>query len=94
VQFIADGVWDLKDKLAALDCGSGLEQRVGRITEVVSDILNWYSKDENDGEISAVWMTDDDATEEKREEAELAKITKQHGVDFKVWKDEKFYIDE
>ncbi|KAA8619282.1 PhrB Deoxyribodipyrimidine photolyase [Pyrenophora tritici-repentis] len=36
----------------------------------------------------------DDATEEKREEAELAKITKQHGVDFKVWKDEKFYIDD
>ncbi|KAI0588938.1 PhrB Deoxyribodipyrimidine photolyase [Pyrenophora tritici-repentis] len=40
VQFIADGVWDLKNKLADLDCGSGLEQRVGKITEVVSDILD------------------------------------------------------
>jgi deoxyribodipyrimidine photo-lyase len=94
VQFIADGVWDLKEKLEGLDCGSGLEMRLGRISDVVSNILEWYAKDENEGKISGVWMTDDDGTEEKNEEHTLREITKQHGIDFELWNDEKYYIDE
>jgi deoxyribodipyrimidine photo-lyase len=93
-KFIAEGVWNLKEKLEALNCGSGLEQRVGRITDVVSDILEWYAKDENDGEIAGVWMTDDDGTEEKTEEKTMREVTGRHGVDFQVWNDEKYYIDE
>ncbi|RAR08412.1 cryptochrome dash [Stemphylium lycopersici] len=93
-KFIADGVWDLKEKIAALKCGSGLEMRVGRIPDVVSDILTWYAKHEDEGEISEVWMTGEDATEEKRDEASVRKLTEQHGVDFKVWDDEKYYIDD
>jgi deoxyribodipyrimidine photo-lyase len=93
-KFIAEGVWSLKQKLEGLNCKSGLEQRVGRISDVVSDMLEWYAKDENEGEISGVWMTDDDGTEEKRDEQTVRDITERHGVDFKVWNDEKFYIDE
>ncbi|CAN9231718.1 unnamed protein product [Alternaria alternata] len=94
VQFIADGVWDLKEKLAGLDCNSGLEMRVGKPTEVVSDIIDWYSQNEHEGKISGVWMTDDDNTEEKNEVASVRKLAEQHGVDFKAWSDEKYFIDD
>jgi deoxyribodipyrimidine photo-lyase len=93
-KFIAEGVWDLKEKLERLNCGSGLEQRVGRISDVLSDILEWYAKDENEGEISGVWMTDDDGTEEKEDEERVRDITARHEVNFKIFNDEKFYIDE
>ncbi|KAF1940668.1 cryptochrome [Clathrospora elynae] len=93
-KFIAQGLWSLKERLQELNCGSGLELRVGRVREVVSNILDWYSKDENDGEISGVWMTDDDGTEEKEDERLVKKVAEQHDVDFKLWKDEKFYIDD
>jgi deoxyribodipyrimidine photo-lyase len=94
VQFIADGVWDLKQKLSGLNCQSGLEMRVGRTTEVVSDILDWYSKREHEGKISGIWMTDDDTPEEKQDVSGVKKLAEQHGVDFKAWADEKYYIDE
>jgi deoxyribodipyrimidine photo-lyase len=94
VQFIADGVWDLKEKLEGLDCGSGLELRVGAVGDVVSDILDWYAKGENAGEISGVWITEDEGTEEKKDEQTLRNITQQHQIDFKIWNDEKYYIDE
>lgn len=68
--------------------------RVGKVPDVVSDILTWYAKNENEGEICGVWITGEDATEEKRDEASVRKLTEQHGVDFKVWDDEKYYIDE
>ena len=93
-KFIADGVWSLKDKLDALNCGSGLEVRVGNIPDVVSDILEWYDKDENEGEISALWITDEVATEEKADEASLRKLTEQRGIDYKIWDDEKYFVDE
>lgn len=92
--FIADGVWGLKDRLAGLNCGSGLEMRVGNIPDVVSDILQWYDKDENEGEISALWITDEVATEEKDDEASLRKLTEQRGIDYKIWVDEKYFVDE
>jgi deoxyribodipyrimidine photo-lyase len=94
VQFIADGVWDLKEKLKGLGCNSGLEMRVGRTAEVVSDIIDWYSQNEHAGKVSGVWITNDDTTEEKKEVASVKKLAEQHGVDFKAWDDEKFYIDE
>jgi deoxyribodipyrimidine photo-lyase len=94
-KFIAEGVWDLKTKLEGLGCGSGLEMRVGRIGDIVSSILAWYSQDRgNKGEITGVWMTDDDGTEEKNDEKIVRRIAEEHKVDFKVWNDEKYYIDE
>lgn len=92
--FIADGVWDLKDRLAGLNCGTGLEMRVGNIPDVVSDILDWYDKDENEGEISGLWITDEVATEEKDDEASLRKLTEARGIDYKIWVDEKYFVDD
>ena len=55
---------------------------------------DWYSQNEHEGKISGVWMTDDDNTEEKTEVASVRKLAEQHGVDFKAWSDEKYFIDE
>lgn len=94
-KFIADGVWDLKTQLENLNCGSGLEMRVGSIGDVVSDILDWYKKDRNNrGEVTGVWITDDDGTEEREDQRILRRITRKHDVDFKVWDDEKYFVDD
>ncbi|KAF1851782.1 cryptochrome DASH [Cucurbitaria berberidis CBS 394.84] len=97
-KFIAEGVWDLKRRLESLECGSGLEIRVGRVGDVVSDILDWYSKNcdngDNKAEITGICMTGDDGTEEKDDENIVKDIAEKHNVDFEVWEDEKFYVDD
>jgi len=97
-KFIGQGVWDLKQRLEGLGCGSGLEMRVGMVAEVVRDILDSYSKlEESNGckpKITGVWMTDDDATEEKDEMREVQKVAEERSVPFKVFADEKFFIDD
>jgi hypothetical protein len=32
--------------------------------------------------------------EEKEEEQHVAEVAQQHGVDFQLWQDEKYYIDK
>lgn len=94
-KFIAQGVWDLKQSLEGLGCGSGLQIRVGMIGDVVKDILEYYAKDGGSkGEISGVCMTANESVEEKEEEASARKHAEQHGVDFKLYGDEKYYIDK
>ncbi len=94
-KFIAEGVWDLKQSLEELDSGSGLQIRVGMTKDVVKNILDYYSKDDGSkGEIAGVWMTKNESVEEKEEEKNIEAITQEHGVDFKLWSDEKYYIDE
>jgi deoxyribodipyrimidine photo-lyase len=97
-KFIGEGVWDLKQQLEGLYCGSGLEMRVGMVEDVVRDIVESYSqssgKDENNPQITGIWMTGDEGTEEKDDEKAVEKIAAKHDIPFKVWVDEKFYIDE
>jgi deoxyribodipyrimidine photo-lyase len=97
-KWIGQGVWDLKQQLEALNCGTGLEMRVGMVDEVVGDILDAYSQlDGNDTckpKITGIWMTDDDGTEEKDDVKAVEKIAAKNDIPFKVWADEKFYIDE
>jgi deoxyribodipyrimidine photo-lyase len=94
-KFMAEGIWDLKQSLEGLGCGSGLQIRVGMIGDVVKNILDYYSKSgTSKGEISGVWMTADESIEEKEEEDIVRGIAKQNEVDFKLWSDEKYYIDE
>lgn len=65
------------------------------IGDVVKDILEYYSKSGGSkGEISGVWMTANESVEEKEEEAAVKAHAKQNGVDFKLWGDEKYYIDK
>jgi deoxyribodipyrimidine photo-lyase len=94
-KFIAEGAWDLKESLEGLGCGSGLQLRVGLTGDVVKNILEYYSKSGGSkGEIAGVWMTRNESVEEKEEEQHVAEVAQQHGVDFHLWQDEKYYIDK
>jgi deoxyribodipyrimidine photo-lyase len=96
--FTAQGVWDLKRRLERLGCGSGLQVRVGLIEDVVRDILEFYAKrgdnETSNARVTGIWMTSDDGTEERHDEKLVEKLAVQYDVNFKVWEDTKFYVDE
>lgn len=98
-KFMAEGAWDLKESLENLNSGSGLVVRVGMIREVVDHILKWYTEPaetggQQRGDVAAVWMTDEEGTEEKDDEDAVRRVADKYGVDFKLWLNEKYYIDE
>jgi deoxyribodipyrimidine photo-lyase len=97
-KFIGEAVWDLKQQLENLNCGTGLEMRVGMIEDVVCDIVESFPQNDSQAggkpKITGIWMTDDDGCEEKDDERAVAKIAAKHNIPFKIWVDEKFYVDE
>lgn len=90
VKFLAESVWDLKKSLEK--AGSGLDIRVGMQGQVVKDLLEGFKKKK--AEIVAVWMTDEEGVEEKREERDVRRAAQDAGTQFKLWTDEKYYVDE
>ena len=89
-KFLAESVWDLKKSLDAV--GSGLEIRVGMAGQVIKDLLDSFEK--NNTQVAGVWMTDEEGVEEKREEQEVKAAADRAGTEFRLWTDEKYYIDE
>jgi deoxyribodipyrimidine photo-lyase len=96
-KFMAEGVWDLKEKLQNLGCGSDLQIRVGKTGDVVEHILQWYAEEKKAGrsavDVAGIWMTVDEGIEEKKDEADVRRIAAERDLAFKVWADEKYYID-
>ena len=90
-KFLAESVWDLKGGLEKIE--SGLAIRVGMVDEVVKDLIEGFQKT-GGSKVSAVWMTSEEGVEEKREERSTEKICDKAGVDFQLWQDEKYLIDE
>lgn len=90
-QFLAESVWDLKKDLE--NVGSGLEIRTGKFKDVVKSILDGY-RDREDVEVHGVWMTSEEAWEEKYEEEEVEKLASAENIDFTLWPDEKYFVDE
>lgn len=97
-KFMAEGAWDLKEKLQGLGCGSDLQIRVGKTRDVVENILQWYTDEKNAGrsavDVVGIWMTADEGQEEKDEQADVERIASEREVAFKAWADEKYYIDK
>ena len=60
--------------------------------EVVKDMLEAFRR--TDSEVFGVWMTAEEGAEEKREERDVRKAVEADGKEFKLWVDEKYYIDE
>jgi deoxyribodipyrimidine photo-lyase len=89
-KFQAESVWDLKHSLEEL--GSGLLIRVGKPSDVLQHLIS-HLKDQQPTP-SAVWMTEEKSSEEIKDQKQLASVCKEAGVDFKLWADEKYYIDE
>ena len=88
-QFLAESVWDLKDHLEYI--GSGLNLRVGMFGDTVQQLIEELGEQ---GKVGAVWMTGEDGVEEQRDERAVKQVCKSAGVDFKLWVDEKYYVDE
>ena len=87
---MAESVWDLRKSLESID--SGLEIRVGMLGQVVKDMLEGFRR--TDSEVFGVWMTAEEGVEEKREERDVRDAVEADGKEFKLWVDEKYYIDE
>jgi deoxyribodipyrimidine photo-lyase len=90
-KFLAESVWDLKSNLERV--GSGLTIRVGMVGHVVTELLRHFQSIK-DVDVYGVWMTSEEGVEEKREEREARRAVAEAGKEFKLWKDEKYFIDE
>ena len=87
---MAESVFDLKKSLS--DVGSGLEIQVGMLGQIARELIEGLKREK--AEVAGVWMTEEEGVEEKREERDVRKAVEQAGVDFKLWTDEKYYVDE
>jgi len=90
-KFLAESVWDTKEDLESI--GSGLEIRVGSAKDVVQSILDGY-RERDDVEVEGLWVTREDAWEEYEEEEEMRELLERDGKEFKLWADEKYFVDE
>jgi deoxyribodipyrimidine photo-lyase len=91
-KFLAESIWDLKEKLE--EVGSDLEIRVGMVGEVIKKMLESVLEEEGGTKIGGVWMTEEEGAEEKKEERDVRKACEGMGIEFKLFKDEKYFIDE
>lgn len=89
-QFLTESVWDLKKTLSGV--GNGLEIRVGMAGQVIAEMLEGFKRQST--EVAGVWMTDEEGVEEKREERDVKKAAQNSGTEFRLWTDEKYYVDE
>jgi len=98
-KFLAESVWDLKESLERAE--SGLVIRAGLIADVIRHTFDYLDKSHSTScpqtrraEIIGVWMTGDVTAEERQEELEVQQIVEGHGKEFRLFTDEKFFVDE
>lgn len=89
-KFIAETVWNLKSSLEAL--GSGLILRAGDHGKVVKSLVEGFKKQQL--QVGAVWTTGLVGSEETDQEGVVAAVCRDQDVAFKIWPDEKYFIDE
>ncbi|EFQ26657.1 DASH family cryptochrome [Colletotrichum graminicola] len=89
-KFVAQSVWNLKESLESVH--SGLALRAGKFGDVVDDLLRSFADKKQ--KVGAVWMTAEESVEEKRDEKAVSAACEKHGVAFKTWTDEKYFIDD
>lgn len=73
--------------------GSGLCVRVGMVGDVVDDMLKKIDA-KGEMKVGGVWMVEEEGVEEKQEENQVKKACRDGDVEFKIWTDEKYLIDE
>ncbi len=61
------------------------------IHEVVKHLVDNMAEDLK---VGGVWMVGEEGVEEGREERAVKNVCRKHGVEFKLWSDEKYLIDE
>lgn len=108
-KFMTESVWDLKQGLQRVNSGLEIRvgmlgdvvrqilewyKSVGEDGEGGVGVPGDGKPEEPKGEVTRVWMTSDDGTEEKREERDVRRVVESEGIEFRLWKDEKYFIDE
>ncbi|KAG6002496.1 hypothetical protein E4U21_003024 [Claviceps maximensis] len=89
-KFLAESVWNLKNNLEEL--GNGLVIRVGSVKDVLDHLVGEMKNTPT--AVNSVWMTEELSWEEKLEQKEVASLCSERDIDFKIWNDEKYFIDE
>lgn len=89
-KFLAESVWDLKGQLES--AGSGLAIRAGEVVDVVQSVVEGLRY--SGCEVGGVWLTGEEAVEEKREEKGIRKVCQNAGADCRIWTDEKYLLHE
>jgi deoxyribodipyrimidine photo-lyase len=84
---VGESVWDLKQTLESVR--SGLCIRAGNLPDVIQSTINSLG-----AEFVGVWMTGDVTPEELEDEANVRSIVEAQGKEFRLFKDEKYFIDE
>ncbi|KAG6101432.1 hypothetical protein E4U30_002105 [Claviceps sp. LM220 group G6] len=89
-KFLAESVWNLKTTLEEL--GSGMLIRVGSTKDVVEHLIGEMK--DTATSVNSVWMTEELSMEEKEEQEAMASLCSKRDIDFKIWKDEKYLVDD
>lgn len=89
-KFITQCVFDLKEHLES--AGSGLLIRVGKPSDVLADLMEGLSQRQE--KVGAVWIIKEEGVEEQREQKAFSEICTKTGADFRLFDDEKYYVDE
>lgn len=89
-KFTAEAVWNLKNNLEEL--GSGLVIRAGNAKAVLEHLAKEFK--DHGSEVSSVWMTEEPSWEEVQEQKSISSLCSEQGIEFKLWKDEKYFVDE
>ncbi|QPH17737.1 hypothetical protein C2857_002625 [Epichloe festucae Fl1] len=89
-KFLAESVWNLKRNLEEL--GSGLVIRVGSAKDVLGHLVKELK--DTAASVNSVWMTEELSWEEEQEQKAIASLCSEQDIDFKIWKDEKYFVDD
>lgn len=103
-KFLAESVWDLKQGLKK-NYNSDLILRTGRLSDVLRDTLDHFeprtgsepkksASSSPKAKVVGVWMASDEGTEEKTDQQLIQTVTEEYGIEYQLFKDEKYYIDE
>ncbi|EHK97690.1 putative cryptochrome DASH, mitochondrial [Glarea lozoyensis 74030] len=91
VKFVSESVWDMKKNLQQL--GSDLCIRAGMADGVLRHVIDEINQ-KSGIKVGAVWMTAEEGVEEKREERAIRNLCDETDTDFKLFVDEKYFIDD
>lgn len=66
--------------------------RIGEFDEVLNHLIE--SLHDNSQSVDTVWMTEEPSKEELDDQNAIASVCSEKSINFKLWQDEKYFIDE
>lgn len=66
--------------------------RIGSFSDVVRQLIQ--ALNDNHHSVDAVWMTEDVSSEEVDDQEAVSAVCSEKSVGFKLWRDDKYFIDE